>query len=112
MNQSSEVFIDDSQIEWEDLGEGVSRKILGWNKQMMMVKVRFEKDAEGYQHEHFHTQITYCLDGVFEFTVGDEVRIISRGDSIYIPPNVRHGVYCKEKGCLIDAFTPAREDFI
>jgi quercetin dioxygenase-like cupin family protein len=34
------------------------------------------------------------------------------GDSVYIEPNVVHGVVCREAGVLLDIFRPAREDFL
>ena len=32
-------------MEWENLGGGVSRKFLGYDNQIMMVKVRFDKES-------------------------------------------------------------------
>jgi len=100
------------QMEWEDLGGGVSRKIMGWDNQIMMVKVKFEKGAEGSPHQHFQTQTTYCAKGKFEFTIGDEKQVVKYGDGVYVPPNVLHGAVCLEEGVLIDGFSPVREDFL
>ena len=112
MNRNSEIICNADQMEWEDLGGGVSRKFLGWDNQIMMVKVKFEKGAEGSPHHHFHTQATYCAAGKFEFTVGDEKQIVKEGDGVYIPPTVLHGALCLEEGILIDVFSPVREDFL
>jgi len=112
MKRTSEIFCKAKQMEWEELGGGVSRKFLGWDKQIMMVKVKFEKGAEGSPHQHFHTQTTYCAKGKFEFTVGDEKQVVEYGDGVYIPPNVIHGAICLEEGVLIDVFSPVREDFL
>lgn len=111
MNRSDE-FILTETMEWEDLGGGVSRKFLGFDNQIMMVKVKFEKGAEGTPHDHFHTQATYCAAGKFEFTIGDKKQIVKGGDGVYIPPNVVHGAICLEEGILIDVFSPVREDFL
>ena len=112
MKRSGEIFIDAAEMEWEDLGGGVSRKIMGWDNQIMMVKVKFEKGAVGSPHQHFHTQTTYCAKGKFEFTVGDEKQIIKYGDGVYIPPSTMHGAVCIEEGVLLDVFSPVREDFL
>jgi len=112
MKRSSELFKIGDSIEWEVLGGGVSRKILGWDNQIMMVIVKFEKGAEGLAHQHFHTQTTYCAEGRFEFSIGKEKQIIKAGDGVYIPPNIIHGAICLEEGSLIDVFSPVREDFI
>jgi len=112
MKRSSGKFCKAEQMEWEDLGGGVSRKIMGWDNQIMMVKVKFENGAEGRPHQHFQTQTTYCAKGKFEFTVGDEKQVVKYGDGVYVPPNVLHGAVCLEEGVLIDGFSPVREDFL
>lgn len=112
MKRAGTKFIITKEMEWEDLGGGVSRKFLGWDNQIMMVKVKFEKGAEGSPHQHFHTQTTYCAEGKFEFTIGDEKKIVHAGDGVYIEPNLMHGAICLEEGMLIDVFSPVREDFL
>lgn len=112
MKRSGEFFCTADKMEWEILGGGVSRKILGWDNQIMMVKVKFEKGAIGSAHQHFHTQATYCAAGKFEFTIGEKVQIIKAGDGVYIPPQLVHGTVCLEDGILIDVFSPVREDFL
>lgn len=112
MKRASDKFISCKSLEWEELGGGVSRKFLGWDKQIMMVKVKFEKGAEGSPHQHYHTQSTYCAKGKFEFMIGEEKRIIEAGDGVYIEPNSIHGALCLEEGILIDVFSPVREDFL
>ena len=99
-------------MDWEDLGGGVQRQILGFDNQIMMVKVKFEKGAVGSEHEHFHTQATYCAKGKFQFTIGEKKMIIEAGDGIYFEPNVVHGTTCLEAGILIDVFSPVRDDFL
>ena len=112
MKRSSDNFCFAKKIEWTDLGGGVSRKILGWDMQIMMVKVRFEEGAVAGLHQHKHVQTSYCAKGSFEFTIGDEKQVISYGDGVYVPPNVLHGVLCLEEGVIIDVFNPVREDFL
>ncbi len=112
MKRASELFCMADSMEWENLGGGVSRKFLGWDNQIMMVKVKFEQGAEGSPHQHFHTQATYCVEGKFEFTIGDQKKTVNAGDGVYIPPNLMHGALCIEQGILIDVFSPVREDFL
>ena len=112
MKRESEKFCFAAKTDWEDLGGGIARKIMGWDNQIMMVKVKFEKGAVGSPHRHFHTQTTYCAKGEFEFTIGDEKQVIKYGDGVYVPPNELHGAVCLEGGVLIDVFSPVREDFL
>lgn len=109
---ASDVFILDQDREWEELGDGVSRKILGFDNQIMMVKVMFDTGAIGAAHQHFHAQTTYCTSGKFEFVVNGKAQIIQPGDALYVAPNVMHGARCIESGELLDVFSPAREDFL
>ena len=69
MQRNSKKYISTKEMEWEELGGGVSRKFLGYDNQIMMVKVKFEKGALGAPHQHFHTQATYCVSGKFEFEI-------------------------------------------
>jgi quercetin dioxygenase-like cupin family protein len=111
MTQSG-LFQIENEISWEDLGKGVSRQIYGYDDKIMMVKVKFEKDAIGPLHEHPHAQVSYVESGIFELTVGNEKRIIKKGDGFYIPPHEIHGVFCIEAGLLVDVFAPLRDDFL
>ena len=56
--------------------------------------------------------ITYIAEGSFEFTIGGETKIVNKGDSVYMPSNVEHGVTCLEEGKLVDVFNPMRQDFL
>ena len=96
----------------EDLGAGVSRKVLAYGDDLMQVMVYFEKDSVGAMHSHPHTQLTHVLSGAFEFNIDGDVRIVKAGDTLYKTPNIPHGCVCLEKGVLLDTFTPCREDFL
>jgi quercetin dioxygenase-like cupin family protein len=109
---ASEKFLKEDEISWVDLGGGVQRKIMGFDNQIMMVKVKFEKGSVGSTHQHFHTQTTYCASGKFQFSVEGEESILNSGDGVYIKPNLPHGTVCLEEGILIDVFSPVREDFL
>ena len=47
MERFSQKYIITKEMEWEKLGGGVSRKFLGYDNQIMMVQVKFEKGALG-----------------------------------------------------------------
>lgn len=112
MNRESNNFQFEKETAWQDLGGGVQRQIMGYNDNLMLVKVKFETGAIGSPHQHPHTQITYVASGVFEFTTDGETKIVKAGDGIYIKPDVLHGCECLEAGLLIDTFSPLREDFL
>ncbi|WP_298762516.1 cupin domain-containing protein [uncultured Polaribacter sp.] len=112
MKRFSEKYITTKEIKWEELGGGVSRKFLGYDNQIMMVRVKFEEGALGAPHQHFHTQATFCVSGKFEFEIDGEKKIVEAGDGVYIEPNLMHSAVCLEAGELIDTFSPVREDFL
>ncbi|MCF2948882.1 cupin domain-containing protein [Paraglaciecola aquimarina] len=106
------MFVMGDDVKLEDLGAGVSRKVLAHSDNIMTVEVHFEKGAIGPMHNHPHEQLTYVQSGVFEFTIGDETKVVKAGDSMYKEPKIEHGCVCLEAGVLIDNFTPMRKDFI
>lgn len=112
MTHESANFQFEKEIGWQDLGGGVQRQIMGYNGDLMMVKVKFEVGAVGAPHTHPHTQVTYVASGVFKFTTDGETKVVRTGDGVYMKPGVLHGCECVEAGVLIDTFNPVREDFL
>jgi quercetin dioxygenase-like cupin family protein len=106
-----EVFVANNSVEWQPMAEGVRRKILAYDEQLMMVRVSFEKGGIGSLHQHRHVQITNVESGKFEVEIGGKKSILQAGDAFYVPPNALHGCVCLEAGVLIDVFSPMREDF-
>ena len=107
----SNLFQISEQIKWVDAAPGIKRQLFGYDDKVMLVKVKFEKDAIGTLHKHFHSQVSYVEHGEFELTIGDNKKILKAGDGYYVPPDVIHGCKCLEEGILIDVFSPCREDF-
>lgn len=103
-------FIKDTKV--EDLGGGITRRVLAHGGTMMAVEVNFEAGAVGALHSHPHEQLTYVLKGRFRFTIDDEIHEVGAGDTLYKKPHVVHGCVCLEAGTLLDTFTPQREDFL
>ena len=106
------MFVFQEQCKLEDLGGGVSRRILAHSGSMMQVEVHFEEGAIGPLHNHPHEQLTYVMSGEFEFTIGDEIKMVKAGDTLYKRSGIMHGCVCKKKGMLLDTFTPQRLDFL
>ena len=75
------MFIFYKETTLDDLGNGVTRRILAHDGNMMAVEVNFEQGAIGPMHNHPHEQLTYVLSGEFEFTIGEEKHIVRAGDT-------------------------------
>lgn len=105
-------FVFNDEIEWEQVSEGVRRKLMAYDKDLMLLVVEFKKGSIGYVHKHYHTQISYIISGSFEVNIDGEKKVQKAGDVYYLQSNIEHGVVALEDSALIDIFTPAREDFL
>ena len=112
LNTGHKFFLTNETIEHVPAGEGITRQLLGFDDNIMLVKVHFSKGATGALHSHPHVQSSYIASGKFEVSIGDETQILKEGDGYFVPPNIVHGVFCIEEGILIDSFNPARADFL
>lgn len=107
------MFAKNEDLHYQFCGQGVKRKILGRGGSLMMVEVTFEKGAVGEIHSHIHEQVSYITEGAFEFNFNGNATLLKKGDSVYIPSGVKHGVTAVEDiNIIVDVFTPQREDFI
>ncbi|MEP2735957.1 MAG: cupin domain-containing protein [Erythrobacter sp.] len=112
VSPSSPAFVEAANTEKEDLGGGISRQILGYGPEIMIVRVWFEKGSVGDVHSHPHSQATYIESGKFEVFIDGTKKVLGAGDSTYMAPNLPHGSVCLEAGSLLDTFSPVREDFL
>lgn len=85
---------------------------MGYDGNIMLVKVKFEVGVVGNMYKYYYLQVIYVESGEFEMIIGDDVRIIKGGDFFYIFLYVMYGCVCKQFGILIDVFSFVREDFL
>jgi len=111
-NHKDQAWVFYKDIEGNSPSEGLVRKVLAYSDAVMCVEHALEVGVAIPMHSHPHAQITYIAEGRFSFTVGDETRELSRGDTIYAQGDVKHGGVCLEKGIAVDFFNPMREDFV
>jgi quercetin dioxygenase-like cupin family protein len=116
-NQGSQTEGAGNWITWKDIEQiemvpGLNfQPVLG--DRLMVNFVSFEPQTEAPIHWHEEEQITFVIDGEFEFEVAGEKRILRRGDSVVIPPNVPHGARTYDSTCLeVDAFHPPRRGLL
>ena len=109
----SDTFVRSAATPWDAATDaGVRRQVLGHGPDLMMVRVEFDRGAVAALHHHPHRQGSYVIEGRFEVTVDDERAELGPGDCFFVTADRVHGVVALEAGTLIDAFTPAREDFL
>lgn len=65
-------------------------------------------------HSHPQEQVGMVYAGRARLRIGEEERVVSRGDFYRIPPNVPHGDVCLSSGpfVMLDIFCPVRDDFL
>jgi quercetin dioxygenase-like cupin family protein len=83
------------------------RPVLG--ERLLVNFVRYEPGTVVPVHAHEEEQITFVLEGEFEFEVGGDVRLVRPGTVVRIPPHVPHGARTLDQPCFqVDAFAPPR----
>ena len=65
-------------------------------------------------HTHKHEQIGMIYAGKAKLRIGDEERVVKKGDFFCIPSNTPHGDTCigEEPFIMLDIFYPLRKDFL
>lgn len=106
------MFTYNQEIQATSMTEGVCRKVLSHSETLMVCEITLEGGSVIASHAHPHEQITYIISGSCRYTVGKETRNVGPGDSVLIPGNVPHSIQVLETMKVIDAFSPAREDFL
>lgn len=83
-------------------------------EQMMMVLNTTLPSHTVPEHSHPHEQIGMVYQGKAQLKIGDEERIVQKGDFYCIPANVPHSDTCigEEPFVMLDIFYPVRKDFI
>ena len=72
----------------------------------------FDKDAVLASHSHPHEQMAYVISGKVRFELeSGESKVLEGGDFVVFASNEIHGGVALENSVVLDAFTPAREDF-
>ncbi len=91
--------------------EGVSRRAV-YLDQVMLTFFDLAPGSTVPMHKHPHEQITFIIEGEIEFTLGNETRVLGKGEGVAIPPNVEHGGKVLQLPTkAIDAWHPPREDY-
>lgn len=108
----SNAFVTADDSTWTPTEPGVSRRIMAYLPELMMVEVAFEEGAIGSLHSHPHIQASYVAEGRFEVTIDGVTQELGVGGTFIVKPDLVHGVKALAKGRLIDTFTPHRAEFL
>ncbi len=84
---------------------------LVWGQRLMFSHVTLQPHSVASLHTHPQEQMGIILEGELEMTIGDETRLLKKGDMYLVPADTTHGgVTHTEPVLLLDVFSPPRED--
>ena len=90
---------------------GMTRQVLAYSNELMLVRHVFEKGWVGAPHSHPHHQLVYVISGSIRIIAGDEEAFANAGDSFVVDGGVQHQAFAVEASEVLDVFTPHREDY-
>ena len=91
--------------------DGLTRQVLAWSKQMMLVRHLMEPGWKGTRHSHPHEQMVYIVRGHLRVFCGGAEFEVFPGDSFVVPGGVEHQASAFEESEVLDIFIPFREDY-
>ena len=101
-----------NQLPREFVRKGIER--CGFRGENVIMVMNFiEPDIKVNPHKHTFEQLAICIEGEFDYHVGDEVYHMSPGSMLRVPPGVMH--YAQPTGKTVaknlDVFAPIRDDY-
>jgi quercetin dioxygenase-like cupin family protein len=108
-----------TKYRWEDmpreeLKPDLHRRLISTDR-IMLAHVYMEKGCIVPKHAHENEQLTYILEGVLRFWLGEdesEVVDVAAGDVLQIPSNLPHKAEALEATLDVDIFAPPRQDWL
>ena len=104
---------------WDDLPKEMLKPDLGRRlistDRMMIAHVYLDEGCVVPMHSHENEQLTYILEGVLRFWLGDdasEVVDVHAGEVLHIPSNLPHQAEALERTLDVDIFCPPRADWL
>ena len=92
--------------------EGITRRTLSYNDDIMLCEFILEEGATLPPHSHPHVQATYLVSGKISYTNDEGTRVLTAGDTALSDSNVAHSVIAHERSVALDVFTPMRKDYV
>jgi quercetin dioxygenase-like cupin family protein len=98
----------------ENVTEMLDRRLITGDR-MMLAHVYLKKGAIVPCHSHENEQLTYILEGVLRFWIGEdesETIDVCAGEVLHIPSHVPHKAEALEDTLDVDIFSPPRQDWL
>jgi quercetin dioxygenase-like cupin family protein len=115
MGAKSEVsFYRWDSMKKERVSDMLERRLITGDR-MMLAHVYLKKGCIVPKHSHENEQLTYILEGVLKFWIGDDQKeeiLVRAGEVLHIPSNVPHKAEALEDTLDVDVFSPPRQDWL
>jgi len=95
----------------EELSPTIGRQLVH-TETMTIAKITLGAGGHVPRHEHVHEQVANVLEGQCRFVVGDEERVVSAGESVFIASGIPHEVEALTDAIVLDVFSPVRDDWV
>ena len=104
---------------WDDMPKtemkpGLHRRFVS-TERLMVAHIYLDEGSIVPLHEHENEQLTYIIEGVLRFWLGEEqseVIDVRAGEVLHIPSGVPHKAEALEKTLDVDIFCPPRQDWL
>ena len=85
---------------------------VAWGQHIMFSLFILQPNSEMSLHSHHNEQMGIILEGEIEVTIGNETKLMKKGDVYLIPSDIPHGGRTHiESVMILDAFSPPREEY-
>lgn len=98
----------------EELNPQIGRRFITGDS-MMIAQIFLAKGAVVPTHEHVNEQLTYVIEGLLRFSLGDDgeqVVDVAAGEVLQIPAHLPHSAEALEDTLDVDVFHPPRQDWL
>jgi quercetin dioxygenase-like cupin family protein len=90
---------------------GMTRQVLAYSKDLMLIRHHFVAGWSGARHSHPHHQLIYVTRGHIRFQAEGKTFDLHAGDSLVVDGGIAHQAQTVEESEVLDVFTPYREDY-
>ena len=98
----------------EKLNDLLERQLVTAER-VMLAHVYLKKGCVVPRHSHENEQLSYVLEGVVRFWLGEDEREqvdVRTGEVLAIPSNLPHKALALEDSLSLDVFSPPRQDWL
>jgi quercetin dioxygenase-like cupin family protein len=114
VNSASATLYRWADLPKEQLNPDLGRRLIS-TERLMLAHVYLEKGCVVPKHSHENEQLTYILEGVLRFFLGEdetEVVDVSAGEVLHIPSHLPHKAEALETTLDVDIYCPPRQDWL